>query len=448
MTHFYSLSSLVYLESLMANKKEPRHRYNSKERDMMAKRTSKTITDPKEVNFLLNITEEEGQKLSFIMDNFCPFKGKPPRFNPYDIFIVPAGAYGPEGKKNKQQFTTTVGRWVYNKVFIEQDLFDLFHYVNETLNKKMFNKINVIMSHALIEDKITLDVLKKYVLKTQKFQPYCNVLCPSITEEVMMIPSQIKKKKAELFKKYEKELKENDPVTSQKIEKELLAEASKYMKDDDFMDLVNSGARLTWGNNFKNTFVFRGAVKESDPAKGGYTIIKSNFADGMSPEDYTDFANSLTGGPYARAKKTEVGGAWEKMFVRAFQHLRVLPEGTDCGTKKHLTITLTEDNIGDWMYSYVIEGNNLVEITSDNMDKYIGKTVKLRYSGLCESKEGICSKCAGHLFNRIGLNEVGLASYQICSVIKNISMKAFHDGTVKVTNIEKKYGLNKIFGTK
>ena len=100
------------------------------------------------------------------------------------------------------------------------------------------------------------------------------------------------------------------------------------------------------------------------------------------------------------------------------------------------------------MYSYIIEGNNLVEITSDNMNKYIGKTVKLRYSGLCESKEGICSKCAGHLFNRIGLNEVGLASYQICSVIKNISMKAFHDSTVKVTNIEKKYGLNKVFGTK
>ena len=94
----------------------------------------------------------------------------------------------------------------------------------------------------------------------------------------------------------------------------------------------------------------------------------------------------------------------------------------------------------------MVENGKLVELTSQNMDKYIGKEVKFRFSALCESKEGICSKCSGHLFNRIGLNEVGIAAYQICSIIKNKSMKAFHDGTVKVTNIETDYGLDKIFG--
>ena len=250
----------------------------------------------------------------------------------------------------------------------------------------------------------------------------------------------------ELFNKYKKELDANDPVTAQKIEKELLAECEENLKDDEFMDLIRSGARMSWGNNFKNMFVMRGAVKEFDPTKPGFSVMKSNFTEGISKEDYSTFANSLINGPYSRAKKTEVGGAWEKMFVRAFQHLRALPEGTDCGTKRYLKLTLTKDNIEDWIYSYVVEGGKLVELVSDNLDSYIGKTVNLRYSGFCESKDGICSKCSGHLFNRIGLTEVGIASYQICSVIKNISMKAFHDGTVKVINIEDSYGLDKIFG--
>ena len=409
------------------------------------KRTSRLITDPKDVEFLLNIDEDLATSSSFMMENFGSFGDKPPRFHPYDFINIPPDSYGPPDKRNKNTFTTTVGIWIFNKAFIEKDMFNLFKYYNHTITDKTFSKLNDKMSYALLEDKITLRQLMNYVEKTQKFQPYCNILAPSVTVGCMDIPKKIRKLKADLFKKYEKELAANDPVVSKQIEDILLDECKKILKDDEFMDLVRSGARLKWGNNFKNMYVFRGAVKESDPTKPNYTIIKSNFVEGISPEDYTDFANSLTGGPYSRAKKTEVGGAWEKMFVRAFQHLRVLPEGTDCGTKRYLTLTLTKKNIEDWMYSYIVEGNNLIELTSDNIDKYIDKTVKLRYSGLCESKEGICSKCAGHLFNRIGLNEIGIASYQICSTIKLKSMKSFHNLNVTISDIEK-YGLNKVFG--
>ena len=410
------------------------------------KRIAKTISSKEDIEFLLNLTEEEACSMSFIMENFCPFGNQPARFRPYDIFIVPPNSYGPPEKRNKNQFVTTVGRWVFNKAFIEKKLFHILGYINESMTKKNFGKINKKLSYAVNENKIALQDLVEYVTKTQKFQPYCTVLAPSSTVACFETPKMIRKKKMELFNKYKKELDANDPVTAQKIEKELLAECEENLKDDEFMDLIRSGARMSWGNNFKNMFVMRGAVKEFDPTKPGFSVMKSNFTEGISKEDYSTFANSLINGPYSRAKKTEVGGAWEKMFVRAFQHLRALPEGTDCGTKRYLKLTLTKDNIEDWIYSYVVEGGKLVELVSDNLDSYIGKTVNLRYSGFCESKDGICSKCSGHLFNRIGLTEVGIASYQICSVIKNISMKAFHDGTVKVINIEDSYGLDKIFG--
>ena len=74
------------------------------------------------------------------------------------------------------------------------------------------------------------------------------------------------------------------------------------------------------------------------------------------------------------------------------------------------------------MYSFIKQGDSLIEITYDNKDKLIGKTVKLRFSALCESKNGICEKCAGTLFNRLGINNIGLACDSFGSRLKNTAI--------------------------
>lgn len=408
------------------------------------KRLSRQITDPKDIEYLVNLTEEDCCKLSLIMECFGEFNGKR-RFHPYDLVTIPAGVYGPEGKKNKNAFITTVGLFIFNKAFIEQELIDLLGYVNKPVTKKVFGKINTKLSQACIEDKITLETMKKFILKTQKFMPYCNILSNSISEAMLSTSTLIEGKKQELLKKYEKGLKENDPGAAQQMENELLAYAKDILKDDPAMDMINSGSKISWGNNFKNMMVMRGAYKKGDITKGDFGIITGNYMDGVKQEEYADFCDSLTGGPYARAKKTEVGGYLEKAYVKAFGHLVILDEGTDCGTKRTKQVHLTEDNIDLWMYNYIVEGNQLIELTSDNKDKYLGKTVNFRFAIFCESKKGICSKCAGHFFHRIGIKNIGIATYNMMSRIKNISMKAFHDGTIKLTTMSK-YGYDKIFG--
>ena len=412
----------------------------------VVKRQAKRITDPKDIEYLLAITEDEYTKLSFAMDMFGEFNDTR-RFQPYDLVDIPIGSYGPEGNKNTNIIKTTVGIWVFNKAFIEQDLFELFGYINEPITSKMFKKINKQVSYAVVEDKVPLDALKRLITKTEKFQPYCNILSASITENMMSIPKAISKKKQELLKKYEKELDEHDPVVSQKIEQELIKDCKEMLKDDPSIDMINSGAKIDWNNNFKNMFVMKGASKNPDPLNpnGEYTVIKSDLTTGIKPDEYAAFSDSLAFGPYARAKKTADGGAWEKIFVKALEHLTVLEEGSDCGTKRYKEILLTGDNIDDWMYSYIVEGSRLVELTSDNRDSYIGKKVKLRYSGLCESEKGICNKCAGNLFTRLGIKNVGVASYVIPAKIKLKSMKNFHDSTVKTFDMEE-YGYDKIFG--
>lgn len=407
-------------------------------------RKSVEIKDKELIDYLLSLTEDDCLTLSTMINLLGDF-GDGEKCRPYDYFQVPANTYGSKDKKNKKPFYTTVGLWIFNKAFIERDLFDLFGYINDSINKKTHGKINNQLSYAIIEDKISLDALKKFEMKVQKFMPLVSILSASYTDKMLTITKDIDKKKKELLKKYADGIKNSDPKVMDTIEKELLDYSKELLKDDPSMDMFNSGARASFGNNFKNMFVSKGAVKNPDPDKG-YDLITSSYMDGVTKDEYPAFAASLSAGPYSRAKKTETGGYWEKQFLRAFQHLKLLPAGSDCGTSRTLKVYLTESNIDDWMYSYIVEGSKLTELTSDNRSKYLNKEVKFRFSALCEAKDGhFCNKCAGNLFYRLDITNVGNVTPQIPSKIKVLLMKKFHDSVINFAemDIEKAFGFKR-----
>ena len=87
------------------------------------------------------------------------------------------------------------------------------------------------------------------------------------------------------------------------------------------------------------------------------------------------------------------------------------------------------------MYSYIVEGNRLVRLDSTTIDKYRGKKVKMRFSSLCKN-EHICNKCAGDLYYILGVTNVGTATPQLASAVKNIMMKSFHDSTEKYVTMD------------
>ena len=307
----------------------------------------------------------------------------------------------------------------------------------------MISSLNKQLSYMLLEDKITVEQLKAFSKKMQKNMPFVSILMPNYSDKFLTCTTAINKKKEELIKKYKKDIEAGNEVVAEKMEKELLDFAREYLKDDPAMDVFLSGARAKFGNHFKNMFVMKGAVKDPDPnAEQKYHIATSNYMDGIKPEEYVIFANSLSAGPFSRAKKTEVGGYLEKLFLYAYQHIKLDPLGSGCGTKRTITVDITKDNIGQWMYSYVVQGSKLVEITSDNMNQFIGKRVKMRFSALCESKTGICNHCFGNLPYRRGDLNVGISSTIVPSTMKNVSMKSFHDSVQKTTIID----VNKAFG--
>lgn len=405
------------------------------------KRVSKEIKDPKDIEFLTSLKEED-ITTSLIMQIFGDF-GNRQRFNAYDIITIPAGGYGgklPNGKdkKNTKPFTTTVGRFIFNKYFIESEpeLLELLGYINESISKKFYGKIFDTLGYAIMEDRIAIETYKRFNVKTEKFMPYVSILSSNHSDNLLTITKQINKRKAELIKANQKAFDEGDVIVVDKVSKELLDYARELMKDDPAMDMFNSGACGSFENNFKNMFIMRGSVQNPDPRKS-YNIITSNYIDGVSKEEYSMLANTLAAGPYSRAKKTELGGYWEKLFLSAFQHIILQEPDSDCGTKRHITMTLTDKNIKNVMYSYVINNDgSLTEIISQNRDKFIGKTVKLRFSSMCEAKDGICNKCAGNLFYRLGIRNVGASTPQIPSKLKVLSMKLFHDDQLNFTEMD------------
>lgn len=405
------------------------------------KRVSKTITDNKDIEFLCSLKEED-ITTSLIMELFADF-GKHQKFNSYDIITVPTGGYGgtlPNGKekKNTKPFTTTVGRLIFNKFFIESEpqLLDFIGYVNDNVGKKVYGKLFDKLGYAVMEDRISIEVYKKFCKKSQKFMPYVSILAPNHSDNMLTITKSINKKKAELLAKNKEAIDNGDVMVVDKISKELLEYARELMKDDPAMDMFLSGAGGSFENNFKNMFIMRGSVQDPDPRKS-YNIITSNYIDGVSKDEYSKLANTLAAGPYSRSKKTELGGYWEKLFLTAFQHVILLEPGSDCGTKRHIEVNVTEKNIGSIMYCYVIKDNgDLEEITSVNKDKFIGKKVKLRFSSMCEAKDGICNKCAGNLFYKLGIRNIGASTPQIPSKLKVLSMKLFHDDQLNFTEMD------------
>ena len=414
------------------------------------KRIAKEITNKEDLEFILNL-EEKDITASNILKMFGSFNGKT-KFNTYDYFKVPAGKWKgyKNGKEvyNKNSFYTTIGKWVFNVFFIRPypDISEeLSCYVDQDLTSKEFESLCETLNYALIEDRVSIENDKHFLTKPQYFMQFVTILSPSYTEAMLTITDELNKLKTKLIKENKADLDAGNIYVADKITKELLNYAKELLKDDPSMDMYLSGARGSFNNNFKNMFVMRGAVKDPDPTKG-YNVITSNFMDGCSKEDYTKLANSLSAGPYARSNKTSMGGHWEKLFVYAFGDVTLLDEGTDCGTNKYIEFEITNKNYANVMYNYIIEGNKLVELTSQNIKNYIGKTVKMRFSSMCKAGDGkVCSKCAGNFFYRLGIKNVGLATQQIPAKIKLVSMKLFHDDQINLITLGKDIDPMKVF---
>lgn len=350
---------------------------------------------------------------------------KPPKFDTGDYFTLKANEYF-----NKTEIKTNCGLFIINKFVLEgARLTNAIEYINTPFDKKTMGKLNGNMSTALLEDKITPDQFYEFTRKLSWLAFVFNTqVSDTFTLSVMTPIPKVEKRKKELLEKNKEELSKGNTTVSSQIEDELVKLATEELKDDSALSLYLSGARGTMGNAYKNSMIMKGPIYNS--AKGSFEVVESSLTEGLNKKDLPVMANSVIAATYPKAIGTAVGGYLSKQLSAAFQGVILGPKGSDCGCSGYSEFVLTEDASRFYSYRYILEGGKLVLLTPDTIKKYIGKTIKLRSPMYCTSKH-LCNVCAGDLYYMLGISNVGLTVARASNSAVNLSMKKFHDLSIK-----------------
>ena len=79
----------------------------------------------------------------------------------------------------------------------------------------------------------------------------------------------------------------------------------------------------------------RSGIKKTD---GSVKIVTSSYIEGMDKKDFSDINDASIGGPYSRSNLTASGGYTERLVLNSTSHLKILPEGSYCGTKDYILV--------------------------------------------------------------------------------------------------------------
>lgn len=389
----------------------------------------KRALNDSETKEILSLTESD-ITLDLLRGYFAVIKGKNnPRFNTFDTFVLPKGKLF-----NKETIVTTIGRYLFNFFVIPEAYLRKFGYQNIVFDGANIKDLEAKMATLLLEDDITTKEYAQYLdrgewitLGTVYF------LAPAINLDMNTPIPEVIKRRNELFIQYEKEIKEGNSNVVANIESELIELSKKLIKEkgNEGYDFYES-KEFSFENNYKKTAIM-GGVMES-PYTKKLNILKSNYGEGISREEFPLFANSTIVGGYARGIETQKSGYETKKINNATQTIVLDEAGSDCGTTQFLSIKIPADMKAMFYYRYILSDGKLLMLTEENISRYIEKEVMLRSPMYCKT-EKICSKCAGELYYKMGIKNAGLLSSTMSGSLMNLSLKKTHDQTVKFKKI-------------
>lgn len=325
---------------------------------------------------------------------------------------------------------TSLGMLVMNRYVLEKT--GIIHHIgywNTPLSKKGIAKLDQVITSLVIAKKITPKIQGAYIDARDRLGFWLSSFYGTAVSASLLRPMHdVNKRKAELFKQYANDLNSNDSVkqiiTTNKIEEELVSMVKKNLGDDESNDLFNSGI-YNLDNNYKTINVMRGAVMNN--ITGKYDVVKNSLMDGIDKNDIPAFANSVVAGAYPSAVGTADTGYLSKQLLALLQSEEIDPNPkSDCGTKSTIPLTIDKRNAQYVLYRNINVNGKIVEITPDNVDTFINKTVRM-YSPACCTHDKVCAKCAGALFHNLGVTRVGLLCSQITQKLLNIKLKSKHN---------------------
>ena len=336
---------------------------------------------------------------------------------------------------NQEEIITTLGRFLFNFFALPDEYLKKHGYVNEPFDCDMISGIEKKMGAMLMVDEITVKEYGKYFDRAEwMLMGMAYYLAPTLNYDLNIAPKEIIEYRNELFDKHKDALKKNDPVISQMIEKEVVAKTKEHVKtsDNEAFDLFRSGSFKI--DNYKKASVMSGMLE--NPYSHKIEIMKSNYTEGVSKDEFSKFPMIALVGGYSRGVETATGGYQTKRIQAATQNIILGEPDSDCGTTNFLDVEILPSLKNMYSYRYILgDDGKLLEITPDNISQYFGKRVKMRSPMFCTS-EHVCNKCAGNLFRRMGIKNAGLFTGTFSGVLMNLFMKKFHESSVKFKKLD------------
>lgn len=385
---------------------------------------------------LLLSLKQDDVTAEFIYNNFASkcevvngkFIKKPPKLKTSDTFYLEAGEYF-----NTERVLTNVGLFIFNKIIIENRFEKIIGYHNETITNSVYKKIESKLSDALKYDEITVDTFADYLNRLQWLGLQFNsIFSPSLTMGTVRPLKSVIDERDKIYKENKERLENGDIKIAVDMEEKLIDMAKKELKDDPGYELYMSDARVNMGNNYKNMNIMKGPVK----SQGEWYTVVNNFTDGISKDDIEAHANAYIAAQYPKSVGTQDAGYLVKRINAGFQAITADKKGSDCGTKHTININITPSNKNSFIDRYIVEGNKIVLMDGKNIDKYVGKTVKLRTPMFCLGGNCKCNVCLGDIYHILGIENVGLSVGRMATTILNLNMKKFHSAAAQLHDID------------
>ncbi len=312
---------------------------------------------------------------------------------------------------NYRQQQTTVGRVIFNK-----SLPAGYPFVNEAVTKKVFSNIldTVFRKYSQAQFRTTCDDLHKLGCE------YYTFCAPTFSMDDLEIPPQLHKLKAELAK-----LTKDDATEAQKIIDQMERVLEDYMVKKGLSVGVFTEAGATKGiGNMRQILVCKGLI--ADVEGNVLDPITAAYADGTTAKEFFSMGPGNRKGIVNRVINTATTGYLARQLIYALQSVEVQTIKRDCGTKRLLSLTITEDIVDRLEGRWVLDTSG--KFRKFDPKKDIRTTVQLRSPILCTSK-ALCPTCYGELAYRNTSPYVGITAAQIIGERSTqMIMKAFHAG--------------------
>ena len=381
---------------------------------------------PEDINYELG--------MELFADHVEVINGKPvevkSKFETTDVFKLKAGEY-----INKEDITTTVGKFIFNKFIVEPLFAEHVGYVNQQITDGGLGDFEGKLSQLLLDDVISTETFGDYLNRVQWLgMQFHEPLAASFTMRGLKPVDKIVKERDRLIKENKEAIEKGDITVMSDIEKRLVKMAEEEVGDDPSMDLYYSGARGSISNNYKQLSIIKGPV--FNKTIGKYQLISKSFFEGLEKEEISAAGTNVVNGQYPKSCGTAISGYKAKQVSSLGQAVVLRKDIEDCGSKGYVELVIPASMKAKFLYRYIIENGKLVMLTNENIGKYVGKKVKLRSIMYCGCDYGVCLACAGRLFEKLEIDSIGLTTSTLTGALLNLKMKAFHDASVKMNDID------------